>query len=176
VKEPTNRILVKLALGFPAPGDEFHLLLKIPTECAPDEVLAGFRRHHRPCAEDGQITVQNEGTSEPRLRPQGTAHDTSTNRLLDRRLLVQLAMTWEVTQVHTLATASYLSLYMGLRSAPKGVRYLGYPTGRFDIHKLRWTVGDPRTSWSQAYLTYRAKDVPKKHNIPFAIFFLESVY
>jgi hypothetical protein len=38
-----NRILVRQGLGLFASGDEFRSLLKIPTKCAPDEVLAGFK-------------------------------------------------------------------------------------------------------------------------------------
>jgi hypothetical protein len=57
VKEPTNRISVKLARGFQVLGNGFHQLLKMLPKCAGEEVLAGFGSHHTPSIEDGQIIV-----------------------------------------------------------------------------------------------------------------------
>ena len=57
MKEVTNRISVRLALGFHAPSDEFHQLLKMLPKCAGDEVLAGFKRHREGFTGSVQIIV-----------------------------------------------------------------------------------------------------------------------
>jgi hypothetical protein len=47
-------------------------------------------------------------------------------------------------------------------SALNGVLCLGYPIRETGIHKLRWTVGDLRTSWSQVLLIFCALPCPEK--------------
>jgi hypothetical protein len=52
----------------------------------------------------------------------------------------------------------------------KGTSYFRYPSRDLRTRRLPWTVGDRATLSSQAWLIYLAKDVPKKHDIPFAIY------
>jgi hypothetical protein len=58
----------------------------------------------------------------------------------------------------------------------KGTSYFRYPSRDLRTRRLPWTVGDRATLSSQAWLIYLAKDVPKKHDIPQAIFFVKSVF
>jgi hypothetical protein len=58
VKEARNRISVKLALGFHAPGDEFHQLIKMVPKCSAQEVLAGFASLFRGGKMNGQFIVK----------------------------------------------------------------------------------------------------------------------
>jgi hypothetical protein len=59
--------------------------------------------------------------------------------------------------------------YMGPGIAQNHSSYFRYPSRDLGTRTLPWTVGGRGTPSSQAYLTYPAKDVPKKHDIPLAI-------
>jgi hypothetical protein len=59
---------------------------------------------------------------------------------------------------------------MGPKGAQNDASYFGYLIRETDIVILRWSVDSYRTTRSEAQLTFTAKYVPKKHNIPFAMF------
>jgi hypothetical protein len=59
LKMVSDRVGVKLALRFRTSGAGFATLLPMGEKCAGEEVLAGFGRHHRRSAEDGQMIVRN---------------------------------------------------------------------------------------------------------------------
>jgi hypothetical protein len=53
--------------------------------------------------------------------------------------------------------------------------YLGSPEGTRDSNSVVRIVGQSYIPYMQAHLTFAAKDVAKKHDIPFAIILSESV-
>jgi hypothetical protein len=86
----SDRVGVKLALRFRTSGAGFATLLPMGEKCAGEEVLAGFRWHHGPLIEHGQIIVRNASKSSLDSPPHGTHRDTNSNRLLDGRPFAQL--------------------------------------------------------------------------------------
>ena len=75
-----------------------------------------------------------------------------------------------------LASTSPRSEYMGPRSALNLLLHFGYPRHTRDLTTAAGSVGQSYSPYMQAQLIFAAKDVPKKHNIPFAIFFAKSVH
>jgi hypothetical protein len=109
-----------------------------------------------------------------RLRSTRGRSSTNTHR---RLTLIKAAeyREWGVCRVSMVGTVVYPghptagSEDMGPRIAQKGSSYLWYPGRGRDRCFLQRTAAESHTPYIQAQLIFAAKDVPKKHDIPFAI-------